>query len=53
MNTILANNCYSEKEIEKQIEKGQTIGNLNNTELKLLRLSWDYRKKKVSNCLKI
>jgi hypothetical protein len=53
MNTILANNCYSEKEIEKQIELGQTVGNLNDDELKLLKLSWEFRKKKVKNCLMI
>lgn len=50
-NVILANSCYSEKEMENQIQKAQNLGNLNSKELKLIKSSWALRKKKANNCL--
>lgn len=45
INTILANACYSDKEMSKQIERAETIGNLDDDELLLINQAWDYRKK--------
>lgn len=43
MNTILGNACYSEKEKEAQINKGEKLGNLDDDELALLDEGWDLR----------
>lgn len=45
MNTILGNACYSDKEKDAQINKGEKLGNLNDKELQLLNKGWDLRKK--------
>jgi hypothetical protein len=50
-NTIIANTCYHEKELEKQIERGQNLGNLTTEERDLLTRAWNYRKKKAKICL--
>ena len=43
MNTILGNACYSDKEKDAQINKGEKLGNLNDEELKMLNDGWDLR----------
>ena len=43
MNTILGNACYSDKERDAQITKGEKLGSLNDTELKMLNDGWDLR----------
>lgn len=43
MNTILGSACYSNKELENQISKGERLGNLNNDELKMLKDGWHLR----------
>lgn len=44
MNTILANACYSDKEMRAQIFMAQSKGDLNEQELQLLKKSWEARK---------
>jgi len=43
LNTVLGNACYSEKERDKMIEKGQNLGNLNDKELELINKVWEKR----------
>jgi len=45
INTILANGCYSEKEMELQIKTGTMKGKLTGDELQLLERAWKYRQK--------
>lgn len=45
MNTVLGNACYSDKERDAQITKGEKIGNLNDDELALLNEGWNLRTK--------
>jgi len=45
MNTILGNACYSNKEKDAQISKGEKLGSLDDRELKLLNDGWDLRTK--------
>lgn len=55
VNTVMGNACYSDKEREKMIHKGETLGNLNQEEKDLLNIAWDKRNelaKKLMNDLK-
>lgn len=45
MNTILGNACYSDKERDAQINKGEKLGNLNDEELQLINNGWNMRTK--------
>lgn len=45
MNTILANGCYSDKEMENQIKMGNTLGKLDTQEETTIRKAWAYRNK--------
>lgn len=44
-NTILANACYSDKEMENQINMAQKMGNLDAEEYDLVCEAWATRKK--------
>lgn len=45
MNTILANGCYSNKEMDNQIDMGNKLGNLDDQEEQTIRKAWAYRNK--------
>ena len=51
MNTILGNACYSDKEKDAQIVKGEKIGNLDDRELQLINAGWDLRKQLANNLM--
>ena len=54
-NTILANACYHEKEMERQIQRGEKMGNLTEDEKTIICLAWDKRTLMANNlmsCLK-
>lgn len=51
MKTVMGNACYSDKERDAQISKGEKIGNLDDVELKMLNNGWDVRKKLASKLM--
>lgn len=44
MNTIMANACYSDKEMQDQITMAEKLGNLDDIEMDLLNKAWKTRK---------
>jgi len=50
-NTILANGCYHEKEMEVQIATAEKNGNLTNDELEAITLAWELRSKKAKELI--
>ena len=52
LNTILANGCYSIKEMDAQILKAQNKGNLDDEELQIITKLWQLRKDKTRSLIK-
>ena len=47
MNTILANGCFSEKEQNNQYFRAFKQGKITDSETKILKKGWDFRRKQA------